>query len=65
MTSALLTRLRGIRQSSVQRGKLRRELAAFTTEEDLNDLEAALERYDYGETEDVRRILASQRASLA
>jgi hypothetical protein len=65
MTSTLLTRLRDARQAAAQRAALRRELAVFTTEDELNDLEAALERYDDSQTRDIRRILAIQRASLS
>lgn len=65
MATAILDRLRDIRESHVQRKTLRRELGAYKTQDDLNDLEAALERYSYTETEGIRRILASQRASLS
>jgi hypothetical protein len=65
MTSALLRRVRSARESYVQQRNLRRELAVYTTQDDLNDLEAALDRHAYDETEHIRRILAAQRAALA
>lgn len=64
MAAALLTRLRDMRESQIRRTALRRELATYTTVDDLNDLEATLDRYDYAETVDIRRILARQRAAL-
>jgi hypothetical protein len=65
MSSAIISRLRDIRESYVERKALRRELAAYTTEAELNDIEAALDRYDYTETEEIRGILASQRKAFA
>lgn len=64
MATAILGRLRDIRVSRAQQRSLRRELATYTTESDLNDIEAALERYSDTETEGIRRILASQRTGL-
>jgi hypothetical protein len=43
--------------------ELERELASYSTAEDLNDLHAILDRYSDTETADIRRILASQRSS--
>jgi hypothetical protein len=63
MATAILNRLRDARESYVQQKSLRRELATYTTLGDLNDIEAALDRYGYEETKDIRRILASQRAT--
>ena len=40
---------------------LERELAAYTTESDLNDFGAILDRYSEAETGDIRRILAGRR----
>lgn len=65
MTTATMRRLRDVRESYIERRNLRRELAAYTTEDDLNDIEAALERHTDAETEDIRRILANQRATLS
>ncbi|HSZ42206.1 MAG TPA: hypothetical protein VK817_19790 [Trebonia sp.] len=65
MTSAILRRVRGARESYIQQRDLRRELSAYKTQDDLNDIEAALDRHNYDETEHIRRILAAQRAALA
>jgi len=65
MATAILSRLRELHESYTQQKALRRELATYTTEDDLNDLEAALDRYEYTETEGIRRILAQQRAGLS
>jgi hypothetical protein len=65
MTSVLLRRVRSARESYLQQRNLRRELAAYTTQDDLNDIEAAVDRHAYDETEQIRRILAAQRAALA
>jgi hypothetical protein len=46
-----------------------RELSAYTTANDLNDIEAAIARTDGAEadpeTQEVRRILAAQRFTMA
>ena len=65
MTTAIVSRLRGIRATQAQRRMLWRELACYTSASDLNDLEAAIARYDDAQTEDVRRILAAQRLLAA
>lgn len=65
MTSTILTRLRDLRESYAQRRALWRELGAYTTANDLNDLEAVIARYDDAETEDIRHILAAHRAIAA
>jgi len=64
MTTAILSRLRDIRESQAQRRTLWRELACYTSTSDLNDLEAAVARHDDAETADVRRILAAQRIRI-
>ena len=64
MTTAVLNRLREIRESHARRRALRRELSAYTTVGDLNDIEAAIARYDTEtdpETQKIRRFLAAQR----
>jgi hypothetical protein len=43
-----------------RRCRLRRELAAYTAAE-LVDLEAAIERYPLGQTQELRSMLAGQR----
>jgi hypothetical protein len=65
MTTSVLSRLSEIRESNARRRALWRELSAYTTAGDLNDIEAAIARCDDAETDpetlEVRRILASQR----
>ena len=64
MTSTVLTRLREIRESYARRRALWRELSAYTTTDDLNDIEAAIARSDAEadpETQEIRRFLAAQR----
>jgi hypothetical protein len=53
--------LRQLRESHAERKSLERELAAYTSESDLNDLGAILDRYSESDTADIRRILASRR----
>lgn len=68
MTTSVLTRLQEIRESYAQRRALWRELSAYTTENDLNDIEAAVDRAEAegdSQTWEVRRILAAQRAAIA
>lgn len=54
-------RLRSRRQTRVARRSLARDLAAYTSERDLNDLGAILGRYSDTDTAVIRRILAGQR----
>jgi hypothetical protein len=65
MTTSVLNRLQEIRESHARRRTLWRELSAYTTASDLNDIEAAIARSDdadtHPETQEVRRILAAQR----
>lgn len=60
MTSMFRGRLRGIRAARTSQRALERELAAYTSESDLNDLGAILDRYDDAETAEIRGILAAQ-----
>ena len=53
--------MRDLREARVTRKSLERELAAYTSDEDLNDIEAILGRYSDAETADIRRILAGRR----
>ncbi|HEY0814285.1 MAG TPA: hypothetical protein VGE11_13470 [Pseudonocardia sp.] len=50
-------------RNAVQRRSLTAELATYTSPSELLELEAMLERYDDGETEQIRSILATQAAS--
>jgi hypothetical protein len=45
------------------RKKLAKELAGFTTTNDLIELSALLERYDDAETADIRRLVDWSRAA--
>jgi hypothetical protein len=65
MTSTVLTRLQEIRESYARRRALWRELSAYTTAGDLNDIEAAIARSGAEadpETQAIRRFLAAHRA---
>ena len=53
--------LRETRDAHAERMALQRELAAYNSPEDLNDLHAILDRYPDQETANIRRILAAQR----
>ncbi len=53
--------MRDLREARATRKSLERELAVYTSEEDLNDIEAILDRYSDAETADIRRILAGRR----
>lgn len=53
--------MRDLREARAARKSLERELAVYTSEEDLNDLDAILHRYSDAETADIRRILAGRR----
>ena len=63
--TTVLTRLQEIREERARRRTLWRELSAYTTADDLNDLEAAIARSDEAETDpetqQIRRFLAGQR----
>ena len=68
MATSVLTRLQEIRESYAQRRALWRELSAYSTDNDLNDIEAAIDRADAEgdpRTLEVRRILAAQRNAIA
>jgi hypothetical protein len=63
-TAPLLTtiraRTRAARGARAAHKTLERELANYTTEQDLNDLHAILDNYSDQETADIRRILAAR-----
>lgn len=63
MPTAILNRLRDIREARAQHKSLEREIAAYTTSDDMNDLDAILNRYSDDETREIRRVLAAQRFS--
>lgn len=53
--------LRQLRDTHAERKSLERELASYTTANDLNDLEAILDRYSESDTAEIRRILSGRR----
>ncbi len=55
--------LRESRDAHAEQVALRRDLAAYSSPEDLNDLHAILDRYPDQETDRIRRILATQRSN--
>jgi hypothetical protein len=60
--SALRAQIQNTREAHVTRKALQREIATFTTQSDLEDLHAILDRYSDHETADIRRILARRAA---
>jgi len=67
MTSSVLSRLSEVRESYARRRALWRELTSYITADDLNDIEAAVDRCDDDAGTDpqigeIRRILAAQRS---
>ena len=52
--------LREARAARAARKALERDLATYTSEADLNDLGAILDRHSAEETADIRRILAAR-----
>ena len=59
--TAIRDQLRDLREAHAERKSLERELAPYTSENDLNDFEAILDRHSDADTAAIRRILASQR----
>jgi hypothetical protein len=60
--TAIRDKIRDSRDAHAAKAALERDLATYTSQEDLNDLHAILARYSDRETAGVRRILASQRS---
>jgi hypothetical protein len=60
--TAFRGQLQHARDARATRRALERELATFTSQSDLNDLHAILDRYSEHETADIRRILARRAA---
>ena len=60
LLSAVREHIRENREARVGRAALERELASYSSESDLNDLHAILDRYSDNETAQIRRILASR-----
>jgi hypothetical protein len=59
--TTIRAQLRDLSAARAANKSLERELAAYTTETDLNDFGAILDRYSEAETGDIRRILAGRR----
>ena len=53
--------LRDLREAHATRKSLERQLAPYTSENDLNDFGAILDRYSDADTADIRRILTGRR----
>ena len=60
--TALRGRLRATRDALTARRALERELASYTSQSDLDDLHAILDRYSDKDTAKIRRILARHAA---
>jgi hypothetical protein len=60
--TALRGRLRATHAALTARQALERELANYTSQSDLDDLYAMLDRYSDRETVQIRRILAARHA---
>jgi hypothetical protein len=54
---------RGDREARTARRALQREISSYTTQSELNDLEAILDRHSDEDTADIRRFLASRRVA--
>jgi len=60
--AALRAQIQHAQEARVTRKALERELATYTTQSDLADLHAILDRHSDHETADIRRILARRAA---
>lgn len=58
---AIRTQVRRVRLAHASHQALQRDLESYTTDSDLNDLGATLDRYDDDQTRDIRQILSAQR----
>jgi hypothetical protein len=63
LRTAFVARIRAARAAWAANRALEREIACYTTVQDLNDLHAILDRYSDRETADIRRILAAHPAA--
>jgi hypothetical protein len=59
LRTAFVARIRAARAAWAANRTLEREIACYTTVQDLNDLYAILDRYSDKETADIRRILGT------
>lgn len=60
MWASVRDELREARAARAARKALEHDLASYTSQADLNDLGAILDRYSPEETADIRRILATR-----
>ena len=60
MWASVRDELREARAARAERKALEHDLASYTSEADLNDLGAILDRHSPEETADIRRILATR-----
>ena len=58
---AIRAQLRGILDARAEYKSLERDLAGYTSENDLNDMGAILDRHGDADTGDIRGILGAQR----
>jgi hypothetical protein len=61
--TAIRDDLRGNREARAARRSLQHELASYSTQSELNDLDAILDRHSDEETADIRRFLATRRVA--
>ena len=65
LLTSIRARLHSTREARAARVTLEHELASYTSPQDLNDLDAILDRYSDQETAHIRRILAAQRGRVS
>lgn len=53
--------VRDVRESNAARRELAREIGTYTSQGDLNDFDAILDRYSDSDTAEIRQILAARR----
>jgi hypothetical protein len=63
LLTAIRGQLRDSRDARSARKALKRDLESYTSDADLNDLHAILDRYSDQETAEIRRLLASRRVA--
>lgn len=58
---AIRAQLRSVLDARAEYRSLERELAGYTSEKDLNEMGAILDRHGDAQTDDIRTILGAQR----
>jgi hypothetical protein len=61
---AIRAQLRGVLDARAEYRSLERQLAVYTSESDLNEMSAILDRHDDAQTRDIRAILGAQRSRI-